>query len=106
MVKQLEDTEVNYMKVRKNSTWNNTVHQEGWLSEKDYNNYSGWMCEINKSTNNGGVDTVVKNGDTICLDYSMMMGLDLGYDSYVENSDGKWVPVSGWKKTTDNVTTE
>ena len=48
------------MKVRKNSTWNNTVHQEGWLSEKDYNNYSGWMCEINKSTNNGGVDTVVK----------------------------------------------
>ncbi len=100
--KQLKETEVNDMEVSENSTWNNTVHKEGWLSEKDYNNYSGWMCEINKSTNNGGVDTVVKNGDTICLDYSMMMGLDLGYDSYVENSEGKWVPVSGWKKTSDN----
>ena len=99
---QLSTTEVDYMKVPKNSTWNNTVHQDGWLSEKDYNNYSGWMCEINNSTNNNGVDSAVKNGETICLDYSMMMGLDLGYDSYVENIEGKWVPVSGWKKTANN----
>ena len=40
------------MEVKANSTWNNTVHFANYLSEKDYNNYSGWMCVIDKSTYN------------------------------------------------------
>lgn len=80
-----------------NSTWNNTVHFENYLSEKDYNNYSGWMCLINNESPYTGVDTVLKDGDVLVMDYSMMMGLDLGLDSYMENADGEWVQVSGWK---------
>lgn len=95
----LNKTETSSMKVIKNSTWNNTVHYPNYLSEKDYNNYSGWMCVIDNSTNNNGVDTVLSDGQnhTLTLDYSMMMGLDLGFASYVEDKDGTWVPVQGWK---------
>ncbi|URW86544.1 hypothetical protein M5E86_02225 [Blautia wexlerae] len=86
------------MKVTENSTWNNTVHFANYLSEKDYNDYSGWMCVIDNSTYNNGVDTVLSDGKdhTLTLDFSMMMGLDLGFDSYVKAADGTWVPVSGW----------
>lgn len=92
---KLTTTETTDMGVAAGSTWNNTVHKAGWLSEKDYNNYSGWMCIINNSTYNDGVDTVVNNGDTICLDYSMMMGLDLGFDSYVQKGN-EWIQVKAW----------
>lgn len=98
-ISELKETEKNYMEVDVNSTWNNTVHFANYLSEKDYNDYSGWMCVIDNSTYNNGVDTVLSDGKdhTLDLDFSMMMGLDLGYDSYVKNTDGKWVPVKGWK---------
>lgn len=94
----LNQTETNDMKVTENSTWNNTVHFANYLSEKDYNDYSGWMCVIDNSTYNNGVDTVLSDGKdhTLTLDFSMMMGLDLGFDSYVKAADGTWVPVSGW----------
>ena len=95
---KLNETEKKYMEVKANSTWNNTVHFANYLSEKDYNNYSGWMCVIDKSTYNNGVDTVLSDGKnhSLELDFSMMMGLDLGYSSYVENTDNEWVPVLGW----------
>lgn len=97
-ISELNDTEDNYMGVDINSTWNNTVHFANYLSEKDYNNYSGWMCVIDNSTYNNGVDTVLSDGKdhTLVMDFSMMMGLDLGYNSYVENTDHEWVPVPGW----------
>lgn len=96
---KLNATEEDYMGVEKDSTWNNTVHFANYLSEKDYNNYSGWMCVIDNSTYNDGVDTVLSDGKdhTLVMDFSMMMGLDLGYSSYVENTDHEWVPVPGWK---------
>ena len=55
------------------------------------------MCLINNESPYTGVDTVLKDGDVLVMDYSMMMGLDLGLDSYMENADGEWVQVSGWK---------
>ena len=79
-----------------NSTWNNTVHFENYISEKDYNNYSGWMCIINNASPYDGVDSVVSTGDKICMDFSMMMGLDQGQDSYMQNSNGDWVQVKAW----------
>ncbi len=79
-----------------NSTFNNTVHESGYLSETDYNNYSGWMTIINGSNNNNGVSTVLNNGDTIDLNFSMMMGLDLGQNSWMQNSQGTWVQCNKW----------
>lgn len=78
------------------STFNNTVHEAGYLSETDYNNYSGWMTIINGSNNNNGVSTVLNNGDTVDLNFSMMMGLDLGQDSWMQNSQGTWVQRTKW----------
>ena len=94
----LNTTETESMKVTKNSTWNNTVHKTDWLSEKDYNNYSGWMTIIDGNTDNLGVDTVLSDTKehTVCLDFSMMMGLDLGFSSYVQQGD-QWIQVPGWK---------
>ncbi|MBQ8086210.1 MAG: hypothetical protein IJ232_08920 [Lachnospiraceae bacterium] len=77
-------------------TFNNIVHEDGYLSETDYNDYSGWMTVINGNTNNNGVSTVLSNGATVDLNFSMMMGLDLGQDSWVENSSGTWVQQSKW----------
>ena len=79
-------------------TLKEAVVAKNYLSEKDYNDYSGWMCVIDNSTYNNGVDTVLSDGKdhTLTLDFSMMMGLDLGFDSYVKAADGTWVPVSGW----------
>lgn len=91
----LNNTETS-LGLAKNSTWNNTVHFEDYISEKDYNNYSGWMCIINNVSPYYGVDTEVSDGDKICLDYSMMMGLDLGQNSYMQNSDDDWVEVKAW----------
>lgn len=94
----LNTTETESMKVTKNSTWNNIVHKTDWLSEKDYNNYSGWMTIIDGNTDNLGVDTVLSDTKehTVCLDFSMMMGLDLGFSSYVQQGD-QWIQVPGWK---------
>lgn len=80
----------------RNSTWNNTVHFEDYISEKDYNDYSGWMCIINNESPYDGVDSIVSTGDKICMDFSMMMGLDQGQDSYMQNSKGDWVQVKAW----------
>lgn len=81
----------------KNSTFNNQIHATDWLSEKDYNNYSGWMLLINGNTNNNGVDTVLtKDSGSVCLAFSMMTGLDLGQTGYIKNSEGKWTQVNPW----------
>ena len=95
---KLKETETKYMGLKTNGSWNNTVHFADYLSEKDYNNYSGWMCVIDGSTYNNGVDTVLSDGKnhTLTMDFSMMMGLDQGFDSYVENTDKEWVPVKAW----------
>ena len=95
-LENLNETEA-LLELGENSTWNNTVHYDNYLSEKDYNNYSGWMCLINGESPYTGVDTVLKDKDVIVMDYSMMMGLDLGLNSYMENSAGDWVEVDGWK---------
>lgn len=81
-----------------NGTWSNMVHKENYVSEKDYNKFSGWMLLINGSTNNDGVDTVLTtNPGTITLDFSMMMGLDLGQGSYMQDYEsGQWGYVQGW----------
>lgn len=81
----------------KNSTFNNQIHATDWLSEKDYNNYSGWMLLINGNTNNNGVDTVlIKDSGSVCLAFSMMTGLDLGQTGYIKNSEGEWTQVNPW----------
>lgn len=82
----------------KNSTWNNTVHFDKLLSEKDYNNYSGWMLKIGngKEAPFSGVDTVLNNEDVVGLDFSMMMGLDVGLNGYMENSAGEWKFQNAW----------
>lgn len=43
------------------------------------------MTIIDGNTDNLGVDTVLSDTKehTVCLDFSMMMGLDLGFSSYV-----------------------
>lgn len=94
----LTTTETTDMGVAAGSTWNNTVHKTGWLSEKDYNNYSGWITIIDGSTDNAGVDTILTDTKehTVCLNYSMMMGLDLGFSSYVQKGND-WVQVEAWK---------
>jgi hypothetical protein len=83
-----------------NATWvdpDDAVNLDGYVSEKDYNRFSGWMLLIDGSTNNNGIGTVLtSNNSTVVLDFSMMMGLDLGQDSYVQNSGGSWVFVNGW----------
>lgn len=80
-----------------NSTFNNTVHEENWLSEKDYNNYSGWMVLIDGNTNNSGVDTVLTSSNTsVCLAFSMATGLDLGQTGYIKNNSGVWTKVGPW----------
>ena len=94
-LEKLTDTE-KALGLAENSTWNNTVHFENYISEKDYNNYSGWMCIINNASPYDGVDSVVSTGDKICMDFSMMMGLDQGQDSYMQNSNGDWVQVKAW----------
>lgn len=44
------------------------------------------MTIIDGNTDNLGVDTVLSDTKehTVCLDFSMMMGLDLGFSSYVQ----------------------
>lgn len=54
------------------------------------------MCIINNASPYDGVDSVVSTGDKICMDFSMMMGLDQGQDSYMQNSNGDWVQVKAW----------
>lgn len=93
----LNYTETHYMNVSQNATWTNTVAASGYLTEKDYNNYSGWMVIINGSSPYYGLDTQISNGDIIELDFTMMMGLDLGQDSWVETSPGNWTQVSAWQ---------
>lgn len=93
---ELNSTEEEYMNVDVNSTWNNTVHTTNYLSEKDYNDYSGWMVKINGESPYYGVDTVLQGNETIVLDFSMMMGLDIGLDGYVQDSSGEWVFVEAW----------
>ncbi len=79
-------------------TWSNVVNKTDYVSEKDYNNFSGWMLLINGSTNNNGLGTVLtSNTQAVTLDFSMMMGLDLGQDSYMQDFEtGEWVLVQGW----------
>lgn len=81
-----------------NATWSNVVHMDNYVSEKDYNNYSGWMLLINGNTNNNGLGTVLtSNTQTVTLDFSMMMGLDLGQGSYMQDAQsGQWSYVPGW----------
>ena len=80
-----------------NSTFNNTVHEKDWLSEKDYNDYSGWMVLIDGNTNNSGVDTVLTSSNTsVCLAFSMVTGLDLGQTGYIKNNTGVWTKVDPW----------
>lgn len=92
----LNYTETQYMGVAQNSTWTNTVATTNYLTEKDYNRYSGWMVLINGGSPYYGLDTQISNGDIVELDFTMMMGLDLGQDSWVETSGGTWVQVSAW----------
>ena len=56
------------------------------------------MTIIDGNTDNLGVDTVLSDTKehTVCLDFSMMMGLDLGFSSYVQHGD-QWIQVPGWK---------
>ena len=56
------------------------------------------MTIIDGNTDNLGVDTVLSDTKehTVCLDFSMMMGLDLGFSSYVQQGD-QWIQVPGWK---------
>ncbi len=79
-----------------NSTFNNNIHENDYLSEFDYNNYSGWMMIINGNTNNIGVDTVLTNNATVDLNFSMMMGLDLGQASWMEKPNHEWVQRNAW----------
>ncbi|SFB40882.1 protein of unknown function, partial [Acetitomaculum ruminis DSM 5522] len=79
-----------------NVTFNNTVNEVGYLSEKDYNNYSGWMIIINGNTNNLGCDQVLQDNDKVDLNFSMFMGLDLGQDSWVEDAAGQWIQADAW----------
>ena len=94
----LNDTETEILDYEQNATWNNLVNKENYVSEKDYNKYSGWMVLINGNTNNNGIDTELTSSTTsVVLDFSMMMCLDLGQDSYVQNASGDWVFVEGWQ---------
>lgn len=81
-----------------NSTWNNQVHHSDLLSELDYNNYSGWMLKIGDSDEApyNGVDTVLNDNDVVILDFSMMMGLDIGLNGYMQDSTGNWVFQYAW----------
>lgn len=96
MLENLKYTEVEIMGVEEDSTWNNTVHTTNYLSEKDYNDNSGWMLKINGDSPYYGVDTVLQGNETIVLDFSMMMGLDIGLDGYVQKSNGEWTFVEAW----------
>ena len=92
------ETEFNY---DENATWSNTVNKANYVSEKDYNNFSGWMLLINGDTNNNGLGTTLvynqDNDNTVILDFSMMMGLDLGQGSYMQDAiSGEWSYVPGW----------
>lgn len=85
------------------TTWSNSVHLDNYVSEKDYNKFSGWMLLIGGNTNNNGLGTTLvynsedPSANTVVLDFSMMMGLDLGQSSYMQDaSSGEWVPVSAW----------
>ncbi|SFB41300.1 Uncharacterized protein YycO, partial [Acetitomaculum ruminis DSM 5522] len=89
-----------------NVTFNNTVNEVGYLSEKDYNKYSGWMVLINGEARNGFVrtgdivfneaSTVLENGDKVDLNFTMFMGLDLGQDGMVEDAQELWIPAHAW----------
>ncbi|SFB36153.1 hypothetical protein SAMN05216249_12527 [Acetitomaculum ruminis DSM 5522] len=79
-----------------NSTFTNKVNENGYLSEKDYNKYAGWMIIINKSTDNLGCDQVLKNNDKVDLNFTMFMGFDLGQKSWAENAQGQWVEKPAW----------
>lgn len=96
-IQNLNKTEIK-LGLAKNSTWNNTVHYTGLLSELDYNNYSGWMLKIGNGNEAPyyGVDTVLNDGDIVVLDFSMMMGLDVGLNGYMKNSEGEWVSQTAW----------
>lgn len=96
-LENLNKTETN-LGLTQNSTWNNTVHYTGLLSELDYNNYSGWMLKIGngKEAPYYGVDTVLNDGDIVVLDFSMMMGLDVGLNGYMQDSNEKWVYQTAW----------
>ena len=65
---------------------------------KDYNNYSGWMLKIGdgKEAPYNGVDTVLTDKDVVVLDFSMMMGLDVGLNGYMQDSTGQWVFQKAW----------
>ena len=92
------ETNPKYIGGTKDCTWNNQVHYENYLSEKDYNDYSGWMTIIDGSTLNNGVNTVLSGTHTLCLDYTMMTSLDQGFDSYVKNlNSDQWVAVPAWE---------
>lgn len=94
---KLNETEIN-LEWDVNDTWNNAIHNANKLSELDYNNYSGWMLKIGdgKEAPYYGVDTVLNNGDIVVLDFSMMMGLDVGLNGYVKSQTGKWVYQTAW----------
>lgn len=86
------------LKLVTNSTWNNKVNYTNLLSELDYNNYSGWMLKIGdgKEAPYNGVDTVLTDKDVVVLDFSMMMGLDVGLNGYMQDSTGQWVFQKAW----------
>lgn len=94
---KLTSTETSLM-LDANSTWNNQVHYTDKLSELDYNNYSGWMVKIGtgKEAPYNGVDTVLNDNDIVVLDFSMMMGLDVGLNGYMQNKAGQWVFQEAW----------
>lgn len=100
-LRELNQTE-KALNLKENSTFNNTVHADNWLSEKDYNEYSGWMVLVNNSTDNSGVDTVLnENSGSVRLAFSMATGLDLGQTGYMKNASGVWTQVNPWATATN-----
>lgn len=92
----LTNTETTTMGLTAGATWNDTVKADNFVTEKDYNDYSGWMVTINGNSPYYGIDTVLAANDVVVLDFSMMMGLDIGLDSYVPDANGNWTYVPAW----------
>lgn len=59
-------------------TWT-SARDNNSIGENDYTQGSGWMYTINGSFQGGGLsDVPVKDGDTLCLRYTLAYGKDIG----------------------------
>lgn len=83
------------------NSWNGTVNKDGWLSEKDYNRNTGWMISVDNTEAYNGVDTTLKDGDVVRMEYTLYGGCDDGWTGYIENSSSNWVSVNAFNTRVD-----